>query len=225
MEDVKTRNLGTTKRRIVERLKRADATAGELAKVVDMTEAGVRQHLDALAENGLVTSHTRPAQGRGRPPTVWTLTDLAQDLFPDRHDDLTVELITAVRSALGDTGLARVIDARGEVQRAAYERAIPKRGSLRTRVEALAKIRLAEGYEAEVLDDPDGDGVLLVEHHCPICTAATACPGLCRAELQLFRDVLGPQVVVERTQHIIAGDRRCTYRICSGRISSGARDK
>jgi len=225
MEDVKTRNLGTTKRRIVERLKRADATAGELAKVVDMTEAGVRQHLDALAENGLVTSHPRPAQGRGRPPTVWTLTDLAQDLFPDRHDDLTVELITAVRSALGDTGLARVIDARGEVQRAAYDRAIPKRGSLRARVEALAKIRLAEGYEAEVLDDPDGDGVLLVEHHCPICAAATACPGLCGAELQLFRDVLGPQVSVERTQHIIAGDRRCTYRISSGRTSAGARGR
>ena len=221
MDDVKTRNLGTTKRRLVERLKRADATAGELAKAVGMTEAGVRQHLDALAENGLVVAHTRPAQGRGRPPTVWTLTDLAQDLFPDRHDDLTVELITAVRNALGDKGLARVIDARGEAQRAAYERAVPKRGSLRTRVEALASIRLAEGYDAEVVDDPDGgSALLLIEHHCPICTAATACPGLCGAELQLFRDVLGPQVSVERTQHVIAGDRRCTYR-----ISSAARAK
>ncbi len=213
MDDVKTRNLGATKRRLVERLKRADATAGELAQVVGMTEAGVRQHLDALAAIGFVTSHTRPAQGRGRPPTVWTLTDLAQDLFPDRHDDLTVELIAAVRSALGEKGLARVIDARGEAQRAAYERAVPKRGSLRRRVEALAGIRQAEGYDAEVVDDPDGPGVLLVEHHCPICTAATACPGLCGAELQLFRDVLGPQVNVERTQHVIAGDRRCTYRV------------
>jgi len=215
MDDVKTRNLGTTKRRLVERLKRADATAGELAQVVGMTEAGVRQHLDALAENGLVTSHTRPAQGRGRPPTVWTLTDLAQDLFPDRHDDLTVELISAVRTALGEKGLARVIDARGEAQHAAYERAVPRRGSLRTRLEALASVRLAEGYDAEVVDDPDGDGLLLVEHHCPICTAAAACPGLCGAELQLFRDVLGPQVDVERTQHVIAGDRRCTYRVTS----------
>jgi predicted ArsR family transcriptional regulator len=219
MEDVKTlaelpdRNLGPTKRRIVERLKRADAKVADLARALDMTEAGVRQHLDALEENGLVVARSAPARGRGRPPTVWALTDLAQDLFPDRHDDLTVELISAVRSALGDRGLQRVIDARADVQRAAYDKAIPKRGSLRARTEALARVRTEEGYVAEVVDDPDGPGVLLIEHHCPICTAATSCPGLCGSELALFREVLGPKVSVERTQHIIAGDRRCAYRI------------
>src|SRR3954452_16236588 len=134
-------NLGPTKRQIVERLKRADAKVSTLARALDMTEAGVRQHLDALAEHGLVVSRAGAAEGRGRPPTVWALTDLAQDLFPDRHDDLTVELISAVRTALGDEGLARVIDARAEKQRAAYERAMPKRGSLRARAEALARVR------------------------------------------------------------------------------------
>src|SRR5215472_4526864 len=211
MDDVKAladapgQNLGPTKRRIVERLKRADAKVSDLARVLDMTEAGVRQHLDALAENGLVVARTGAAEGRGRPPTVWALTDLAQDLFPDRHDDLTVELIAAVRSALGDRGLQRVIDARADVQRAAYDKAVPARGTLRSRAEALARVRTAEGYVAEVVDDPDGRGVLLIEHHCPICTAATSCPGLCGSELQLFREVLGPKVTVERTQHIIAG--------------------
>jgi predicted ArsR family transcriptional regulator len=219
MEDVKTlaeipdRNLGPTKRRIVERLKRSDAKVADLARALDMTEAGVRQHLDALEQNGLVVSRPGVAVGRGRPPTVWTLSELAQDLFPDRHDDLTVELISAVRSALGDRGLQRVIDARAEGQRAAYTNAVPKRGTLRARAEALARVRTDEGYVAEVVDDPDGRGVLLVEHHCPICTAATSCPGLCGSELELFREVLGPKVKVERTQHIIAGDRRCTYRI------------
>jgi len=189
-------NLGTSKRQIVERLKRADATAAELARALEMTETGARQHLDALAEHGLVTSYTRASEGRGRPPTVWTLTDLAQDLFPDRHDDLTVDLITAVREALGEAGLQKVIDARAETQRAAYERAIPKRASLRARVEALARVRTDEGYLAEVVDDPEGRGVLLVEHHCPICTAASACAGLCSSELDLFRAVMGPRVTV-----------------------------
>src|ERR1700693_1140204 len=166
MDDVKTvsgipggnldqANLGPTKRRIVERLKRADGKGPDLPQAFDMTEAGVRQHLDALADHGLVVSRPGAARGRGRPPTVWALTDLAQDLFPDRHDDLTVELITAVRTALGDQGLAAVIDARAEVQRAAYERAVPKRGSLRSRVVALARVRTEEGYVAEVADDPD----------------------------------------------------------------------
>jgi predicted ArsR family transcriptional regulator len=211
MRDVKS--LGASKREIVDRLKRADATVAELADMLDMTEAGVRQHLDALAEHGLVESRTRPSVGRGRPPTVWTLTDLAHDLFPDRHDDLTVDLITAVRDALGDKGLQQVIDARGKTQQETYVRAIPKRASLRARVEALARMRTEEGYLAEVVDDPDGNGVILVEHHCPICTAATACAGLCASELQVFRKVLGDGVKVERTQHLLANDRRCAYRI------------
>jgi predicted ArsR family transcriptional regulator len=214
MQDVKS--LGTSKRQIVDRLKRADATVSELADILAMTEAGVRQHLDALAEHGLVESRTRPSAGRGRPPTVWALTDLAHDLFPDRHDDLTVDLIGAVRDALGDKGLQQVIEARGKAQQDAYARAIPKRGSLRARVEALARVRTDEGYLAEVVDDPDGNGVILVEHHCPICTAASACAGLCTSELQVFRKVLGDGVRVERTQHLLGGDRRCAYRVTRG---------
>ena len=219
MADVKTMahsrgmSLGETKRRIVDRLKRADTTVPELAGALGLTEAAVRQHLDALSENGLVTSRTGTTEGRGRPATVWSLTDLAQELFPDRHDDLTVELIGAVRTALGDDGLTRVIEARADQQRASYVRAVPKRGSLRERVEALARVRTEEGYVAEAVDAPDGRGMLLVGHHCPICAAATSCPGLCRSELDLFREVLGPKVAVERTQHLLGGDRRCAYRI------------
>ena len=63
----------------------------------------------------------------------------------------------------------------------------------------------------------EGRGFLLVENHCPICVAATACQGFCRTELDTFRDVLGPDVSVERTEHIIAGDRRCVYRISLNR--------
>ena len=76
-----------------------------------------------------------------------------------------------------------------------------------------AAVRAAEGYVAEVVDAPDGDGLLLVEHHCPICEAAAACTNLCSAELQLFRDVLGPDVEVTRTQHLLSGDQRCAYRL------------
>ena len=59
----------------------------------------------------------------------------------------------------------------------------------------------------------EGEGYVLVENHCPICVAATACQGFCRAELDTFREVLGPGASVERTEHIVQGDRRCAYRI------------
>jgi predicted ArsR family transcriptional regulator len=54
---------------------------------------------------------------------------------------------------------------------------------------------------------------LLIEDHCPICVAAQACQGFCRAELELFREVLGTDAQVVREQHLLAGARRCVYRI------------
>ncbi len=207
-----TRELGETKRRIVDRLKRSESTPGELAGALGLTEAAVRQHLDALAANGLVTAATRPPAGRGRPAHVWALTELARDLFPDHHDDLTVDLLDAMRRALGDDGLDAVIEARAEHQLETYRKAMPKRGSLRTRVEALARVRTDEGYLAEVIEDDDGN-LVLVEHHCPICVAAAACQNLCRSELDVFRAALGDDVEVQRTQHLLAGSRRCAYLV------------
>jgi predicted ArsR family transcriptional regulator len=208
-----TAALSDAKRRVLERLKRVEsATAAELAAAFEVTEAGIRQHLDRLEGHGLVERHPGAASARGRPPVRWSLTPLAADLFPDRHADLTVELLDSIRAAVGEEGLDRVIDARAERQQAAYQQVVPDATApLRRRVAALARQRTVEGYMAEAR--VDGDAVLLIEHHCPVCLAAAACTGLCRGELELFRGVLGADVDVERTQHLIAGDPRCVYRI------------
>lgn len=209
------------KRRIVERLQRLDgATANELAAGLSLTGAAVRQHLDGLAEVGLVASAEAPRTGgRGRPSLSWRLTPLARSLFPDRHAELTVELLDLVRAELGEAALEKLIDARVDRQREAYGTALGPTATLRARAGRLADLRTAEGYNAEVVDAPDGDGVLLVEHHCPVCEAATSCQGLCRGELELFKSVLG-DAEVEREQHLLSGDARCTYRIRSRSLSA-----
>ncbi|MEZ5167953.1 MAG: hypothetical protein R2695_16255 [Acidimicrobiales bacterium] len=79
------------------------------------------------------------------------------------------------------------------------------------RARALADHRTRQGYMAEVVDD--GDALLLVEHHCPVCAAAQTCQNLCRNELVLFQEAMGDGALVERTQHLLSGDERCVYRI------------
>ena len=59
----------------------------------------------------------------------------------------------------------------------------------------------------------DGEDMLLIEHHCPICNAATECQSLCRSELDVFRAALGDDAQVVREQHLLSGDTRCVYRI------------
>ncbi len=207
-----TADLSGAKRRIIERLKRADtSTAPELALEFGLTDTAIRQHLEALEIAELVERSVAPAAGRGRPPVHWRLTANAAPLFADRHADLTVDLIESIRSALGEDALDKVVRARAERQLANYRMALAGTDDPTERVHRLAELRNAEGYLAEAVDAEDH--VTLVEHHCPIQGAAGSCGSLCNAELNLFEQALGPQVAVTRDQHLLDGGHRCSYRV------------
>ncbi len=206
--------VGGTRRAVLDQLRRRPGTtAPELAEHLDVTASAVRQHLDALADAGLVAGEALAAEGRGRPPLGWSVTAAARRLFPDAHGELAVALLDAIGSTLGPEALNQVVAARVLSQEASYRADLPTNGDLRARVVALADRRSAEGYDAEVLDVDDD--LLLVERHCPIRAAASACVGLCGGELELFRRVLGTGVTIERTQHVLAGDSCCAYRIAT----------
>ena len=204
--------LTDTKRRIVERLKRVEsATATDLATEFGLTDTALRQHLDALEAAGMVTRSMTPPERRGRPPVHWQLAPAAAAAFPDRHGELTVDLIDSVRTTLGEKALDRVIAARSDRQAAGYTSALADAADVSERLLRLADIRSREGYLAEVIHDDDG--FILVEHHCPIRDAAASCGALCQAELDVFQRALGTDVKVTRTQHVLSGDRRCAYRV------------
>jgi predicted ArsR family transcriptional regulator len=193
-----------TKRRIVDRLKRVEsATATDLAGEFGLTDTALRQHLDALEDAGMVTRSMAEPAGRGRPPVHWQLAPAAAQVFPDRHGELSVDLISSLRSALGDPALDRVIATRSDRQVAVYEGKLSGASDLGDRLQRLADVRSDEGYLAEVR--ADGDDLLLIEHHCPIRDAAASCGALCGAELDVFQRVLGSGVTVTRTQHVLAG--------------------
>ena len=43
--------------------------------------------------------------------------------------------------------------------------------------------------------------------------AARACQNFCRSELAVFQRVMGQDCTVERSEHLLAGARRCVYVI------------
>lgn len=184
--------------------------AASLAEDLGISAMAVRQHLYALQDDGLVAfgEEARPV---GLPAKLWRLTPAANALFPDSYAELIVELIESTKAAFGPDGLDRLIEARADQQIESYKQRIGGTKTLRNRLQRLANIRSDEGYMAGV--DRDGEGCLLTENHCPICTAAASCTGICAAELRVFQAVLGDDVTVERTDHILAGARRCAYRI------------
>ena len=182
----------------------------DIAKVLNVTVEAVRQQMSKLEAEGLVDAESR-SSGRGRPTQIWRLTGEGHKRFPDTHAEMTVQMISAVISVFGEKGMDQLIGAREAAMRATYTEAMRGARNLETRLERLADIRSREGYMAEYR--AEGDGFLFIENHCPICTAAQACTGFCRSELQLFDEVLGPEADVSRVEHVLAGARRCAYRV------------
>lgn len=201
-----------TRRAIVKLLKQDGPTeATILSNHLNVTPMAIRQHLYELQKEGLVT-YTEEPRSMGRPAKLWRLTPAADRLFPDGYAELTLSFIQSMKEAFGEAGLDRVIDIRTRDQIATYQTQLEQQKSLKQRLEALVMLRSNEGYMAEIQPTKDG-AFLLIENHCPICAAATVCTGFCAKELEVFQSVLGQDVVIERIQHIIAGDRRCVYRI------------
>ena len=204
---------GETRRAILDMLKKGGpARADTMAESLGISAMAVRQHLKTLSDQGMV-SEQQMASTKGRPAKLWALTEQSNKAFPDGHQELAVSLIDCMRDTFGADGLARIIDARAEQQKMIYKTRLQSAGDdLKSQVAALAAAREAEGYMAELQQDAEGN-LLLVENHCPICSAASACRSLCTRELEVFQSVLGPDISVERTDHILAGARRCAYRI------------
>jgi predicted ArsR family transcriptional regulator len=203
--------MTSTPDRLLYQLKsRGSQPAAALAAACAITPMGAHKQLQAMQAQGLVNSHDE-ADGPGRPKRTWTLTAAGHARFPDRHGELAVQLIRQAAAVLGPEAVDRLIAARGQEQQAHYDAALSGLATLGARVRKLAELRAREGYMARA--EKHGKAWLLVEDHCPICAAAASCQGLCRSELQIFARCLGEDVRVERVEHVLAGGRRCAYRV------------
>lgn len=197
--------------RILQSIKRDGAvTAKQLAQELDMTTMGARQHLQGLEDDGILAFHDVKVKV-GRPTRHWSLTQKGHAQFADRHGELTIQMIDAVEAVFGQDGIAKVTAEREQHTIEAYRQTLISAKSLEEKLQILVELREQEGYMAEL--QQSDDGYLLIENHCPICKAASRCPSLCKSELNVFQALLGDDCQIERSEHIIQGQRRCTYRV------------
>jgi predicted ArsR family transcriptional regulator len=185
----------------------------QLAEHLGASRTGVLQQLRALEAANLVTRQT-VRHGVGRPRHLYDVTPDAQDLFPTNYDALAAGLLAAIEAVGGDDLLDQVFAARrrqlGARVRERMAESVGPDATLVDRVRELAVIQADHGYLADTVLDADGT-IRLREHNCAIYHIAEGSPAACQAELELFSEVLGADVV--REQHIASGDRCCQYRI------------
>ena len=202
------------RRELLVRLRRDGLSSPDhLATALGASRTGVLQQLRALEAGNLVRRET-VRHGVGRPRHVYDVTEHAQDLFPAAYDGLATGLLAAIRSVGGEALVDEVFEARRQMAaervRERLAERLPAGASVVDRARELAVIQDEQGYLAEAVLGSDGV-IRVIEHNCAIHHVATGAEAACRAELELFREVLGTDV--ERETHIVGGDRCCTYRV------------
>ena len=189
------------------------ASPDQLAAAIGASRTGVLQQLRALEATNFVSRQT-VRHGVGRPRHLYDVTPDAQELFPSNYDALAAGLLAAIGAVGGDQLVEQVFQARrrqiGERVRRDLDERVGADAPLVDRVRALAVLQDEQGYLADAVLEPDGT-IRLREHNCAILEVARGETAACQAELELFREVLGADVV--RETHIASGDRCCSYRV------------
>ncbi len=209
-------------------LETGPATAADLASRLEMTPAGIRRHLDALVEDGVLTSRepyqSTAVRGRGRPARVFLMTDQGRENFEHSYDDLAVSALKFIAAGASNLSIQSFADQRAHEMEA---RARTKMGktmtsqSLAEKSLALAEFLTEEGFASDVTAGPIGDQIC--QHHCPVAHVATQFPELCEAETQAISRILGTHV--QRLATIAHGDGVCTTfipKLSSEKTTTGA---
>ena len=181
------------------------------------SRTGVLQQLRSLQAAGLV-DRRMVRHGVGRPRHLYDVTPDAQVAFPSNYDGLAAGLLAAIGVVGGDELVAQVFDARRrliaeQVKERLAER-LPADAPLAAKVDELAVIQDEQGYLSSVFIGADGS-IRLRQCNCAIFGIAALSSSPCEAELAMFSEVLGTDVV--RESHIASGDRNCTFRIAGSR--------
>jgi predicted ArsR family transcriptional regulator len=187
-----------------------EKTAAQLAIALGITSEAVRQQLLILQQQGFVRS-APVIHGVGRPVQRWTLTQKANQRFPNSTTNLLVQLVQNIRKTFGEPALERLIEARRDELLANYKGRLQGTTDLKQKLKSLVAIRNSEGYMAEL--HPKKNEFLLIENHCPICASTGVCLKLCRAESNLLEKLLGPKVAISHQEFSANGSRRTVYHI------------
>jgi DeoR family transcriptional regulator, suf operon transcriptional repressor len=201
--------LPETRRQLLTTMKKSgELRVDQLADSLGITVSGVRQHLAALAGDGLVL-HREVRVGPGRPYHLYRLSEDGDRLFPRTYGELTVELLEHVDAE--DPGLVERVFERRRQRRVERAKARLADKGFADRVYELGRILDDDGYLAEVVELPAG-GFRIVEHNCAILEVASRYGAACGTELEFIREVL-PGYRVERVAHLLAGGHVCAYEV------------
>jgi len=183
------------------------ATVEDLAERLELTPMTIRHHLNVLqAQNLVVASKVRRSKKVGRPRLVYTLTEAADDLFPQGYGELARHLVTEVKEIVGQGETEALF--RRVAERVAEAAPPPVEGqSFEDRLEQVADFLEEQGFLSRW--EKTDTGFLLTNVNCPYRQVSQHHDEVCILDTTLIKNLLG--VEPQRVSSMRAGDAACSF--------------
>lgn len=202
--------MQATRQQILDYLRlHRDASVKDLGRLLGLTATGVRQHLNILEQEGLVTSSEQRGKV-GRPPLRYALTSLGDATFPKQYDALANALLDEVRASYGSRGLQHIVRGAANRLATADEGAeTPFPGNADARINGIVDLLRSRGVVADW--ERDGEAYLVHERTCPYPEVARRNSVACAMDVAQVRELSGMDARL--TACLVRGDSCCTYRL------------
>jgi len=182
--------MQSTRQEILEILKiERTATVEDLASRLELTPMTIRHHLNVLQAQNLVTAtKVRRSQKVGRPRLIYTLTEAADQLFPQNYGDLARRIVTELKETVGKEETCGIF--RRVAKRLATQAPPPVPGqSFEDRLNQVT--RFLEGQGLLTRWQKTDRGYVFINANCPYRRVAQEHGETCEMDVTLITELLG----------------------------------
>lgn len=213
---------GTRERVLSAVLTHGPISALELGKLLGLTPAAIRRHLDSLQKADQVeVKLIRGEGGAGRPARRFVASQRSHLELQDDYAGTAVKALRRVAELGGDDAVRAFAQERFAEMYARYAPLVDSAGEdVDARARALVKALTADGFVGTKRDVGVGlpmamKSVQVCQGHCPIQDIAAEFPEFCSEETSVFAKLLG--VDVRRLSTLATGGHVCTTHVPVGR--------
>ena len=200
--------MQSTRQEILEILKEErQATVEDLAQRLELTPMTIRHHLNVLqAQNLVVASKVHRSKKVGRPRLVYTLTDAADELFPQSYGQLARHLVSEVKQTMGEDEAEAVL--RRVAERVASEAPPAVEGQdFEQRLDQVMDFMHGQGFISRW--EKAEDGYVITNINCPYRHVSQEHNEVCIMDTEILTNLLG--VVPQRLSSMREGEPSCSF--------------
>ena len=183
------------------------ATVEDLAQRLELTPMTIRHHLNVLqAQNLVEASKVRRSKKVGRPRLVYTLTDAADDLFPQSYGELARHLVSEVKETVGVEEAEEIF--RRVADRVAKDApaAVPGQ-SFEERLAQVIDFMEEQGFISRW--ERSDEGYVITNINCPYRIVSRDHEEVCIMDTEILTQLLG--VVPQRMTSMQEGESSCRF--------------